>query len=420
MATGLQWSDSDTSWRLEGRERPASVFLEPMKNRDDKQAVKQRSRDLASQMSLRKKILFVLIINVVLFGMVEATTRVGYFFAYERSPYWLFYGVESFMADIDPEGHSVAMDGYVKFPASRVLQQYGMFAEATPVQINSAGLRGPDFEVQKAPGSIRVVSLGGSSTFGFFDRDGYTYPALLGQTFRERLPDGPPVEVINAGVPHAKIRHIRAMLEGEVVDYDPDFVTIYTGYNDALEVIEAGFTQRSAKWIHEHVLTVQLAKKVIRVLGGPRLTTSRWAAHAFQARPEYVERQIELHVERFDRELRSIVETAEANGIQPVFIKQAVNMAVRDEDESGPPMTYVERTKAAVAYLEAGERLSAEETTLAIHWHHNQVLETVAAELRVPIVDNAAILDRFPLTTPATSTSRRRATRHWQMPSSRC
>ena len=365
---------------------------EPMSMTEKERQAKQASREIVSRLSLRKKLVFVLLINISLFAAGELITRVAYF-AYDRSPYWLFYGVESFMADIDPQGHSVAMEGYVKFPPNRVLHQYGMFSEPTPIRINSAGLRGLDFQPQKPEGAVRVVSLGGSSTFGFYDRDGYTYPRLLEKAFETRLPERP-VEVINAGVPHAKIRHLRAMLEGEVVDYEADFVTVYAGYNDAIEVIGAGVAQRAAKWLHEHVLMVQAIKRVLNEIGAPRMPTTRWAMHAFQAGPEYVERQIALHVERFDRDLRAIVETATMHRIRLVFIKQGVTLPVREEAESGTPLTYAERTSAVLAYLKAGESLTAEETLLAIHWHQNQVLESIASDHAILLVDNSSILDR--------------------------
>src|SRR5947207_2260759 len=109
---------------------------------------------------------------LILFVGLETFIRVGAYFLYNRSPYFLFYGFREAAADDNPEGHNVAFSGYAKFPPNRLLHQYGMFAEPTPIHINSHGLRGQEFDAAKSAEVFRIVCLGESSTFGFFDRDG--------------------------------------------------------------------------------------------------------------------------------------------------------------------------------------------------------------------------------------------------------
>ncbi len=139
--------------------------------------------------------------SVSLFIALEVGIREGAYLVYGFNSYFLFCGSKSWMADDDPEGHSAAFEGYFKFPASRILHQYGMFANPTPIRINSLGFRGKDFSPQKEEGTYRIVCLGWSSTFGFFNRDDYTYPAILERLFDESVKDRK-VEVINAGIPH--------------------------------------------------------------------------------------------------------------------------------------------------------------------------------------------------------------------------
>src|SRR5438128_2182977 len=96
-----------------------------------------RAEEVASGLSLRKRLLFSAFLILASFTLLELGIRLGAYFLYHRSPYFLFYGIKSWMADADPEGHSVARAGYFKFPPSRVLHEYGMFAKPTPIHIDS-------------------------------------------------------------------------------------------------------------------------------------------------------------------------------------------------------------------------------------------------------------------------------------------
>lgn len=63
--------------------------------------------------------------------------------------------------------------------------------------INSQGYRGPEISQPKAPGTIRIVMLGGSTTMSIRADDDNTYPRLLEAML---LAETPQIEVINAGV----------------------------------------------------------------------------------------------------------------------------------------------------------------------------------------------------------------------------
>jgi lysophospholipase L1-like esterase len=102
-----------------------------------------------------------------------------------------------------------------------------------PVRINNHGFRGADFAIEKAPGTIRVLTLGASSTFGYHDRDDETYPYYLGQILN-RDGGGRRFEVINFAIPHAMSENILAMFLAEGLALKPDVITYYQGANDAV------------------------------------------------------------------------------------------------------------------------------------------------------------------------------------------
>ncbi|PYO11794.1 MAG: hypothetical protein DMD31_17875, partial [Gemmatimonadetes bacterium] len=317
----------------------------------------------ASRLPLKKKVLFATLISLTFFVCLEAAVRVGAYFVYHRSPYFLFYGFKSAMADDDPEGHSAARMGYFKFPPSRVLHQYGMFSQPTPIGIDSLGFRGADFLPTKPPNVFRVICMGESSTFGFFDRDEFTYPATLERLFRERRgKGGSQVEVINTGIPHANSDNILAMFRTELLSYGPDVITVYAGYNDAAYMMDENTIQEALRWMHGHFAT---------------------------------KHQIDLHVARYERNLRAIVALAKANGIRVVFIKQPMTIDYRREFvHNATP--YHGQVADARNRLSQGSHLSGLQTTILVHSALMEVLTRLARDLDIPMVDNIAIVDEHP------------------------
>ncbi len=89
------------------------------------------------------------------------------------------------------------------------------------------------FEAVKPPGTFRIFTLGGSTTYGRPYDDALSFSAWM----RELLPaaDGSrDWEVINAGgISYASYR-VAAVLE-ELTAYEPDLFVIYTGHNEFLE-----------------------------------------------------------------------------------------------------------------------------------------------------------------------------------------
>lgn len=103
-----------------------------------------------------------------------------------------------------------------------------------PVRINSHGLRGADFPVQKPPGVARVLVVGDSFAFGYLLPEEESLPALLQETL-----DGPRgagrVQVINAGIPGYGIFNERAFLERVGLGFEPDVVVLSASPGDIFD-----------------------------------------------------------------------------------------------------------------------------------------------------------------------------------------
>jgi lysophospholipase L1-like esterase len=97
-------------------------------------------------------------------------------------------------------------------------------------QMNEKGYRGPNFEVPKPKGMIRIMVFGGSSVFDTRSTQGEDWPRRLEAKLRKS--GFANVEVINAGViGHTALESVgRLFTEGFV--FEPDYVLIYNGWND--------------------------------------------------------------------------------------------------------------------------------------------------------------------------------------------
>jgi len=121
------------------------------------------------------------------------------------------------------------------------------------IAINAGGFRGPELTVEKPPGTLRIVCLGESATFGdAVTTNGGTYPAHLERRLRAQLagrPMGPArIEVINAGVPGYTSLESLIHFESRVLDYAPDIALWHHGLNDA--VFLAHFREFATDYTH--------------------------------------------------------------------------------------------------------------------------------------------------------------------------
>ncbi len=95
-----------------------------------------------------------------------------------------------------------------------------------PVHINSQGTRGPEFQVEKPPGTLRIVSLGDSRTFGWGLTEAETYSGGLQRLLQEKFGSQKKVEVINAGVNAWSYPQMLVYFRDIALKYQPDIVIL--------------------------------------------------------------------------------------------------------------------------------------------------------------------------------------------------
>ncbi|WP_428562372.1 MAG: SGNH/GDSL hydrolase family protein [Solidesulfovibrio sp. DCME] len=112
--------------------------------------------------------------------------------------------------------------------------------------INSLGLRGREIETPKDAATLRIVCLGGSTTYGVEVEDHLTWPAIL-ETILNNIGLGHHFEVLNAGLPGYLSGHSRYKLDHELLALKPDIVLVMDGLNDMATAYKKNLTSEAAR-----------------------------------------------------------------------------------------------------------------------------------------------------------------------------
>lgn len=118
------------------------------------------------------------------------------------------------------------------------------------IRINNYGFRGHDIELNKKPGTIRIMTIGDSFTFGVGSNNDETIPALIEQGLNE---NNISAEVINAGFgSYSTILHY-LRLKDEYIEFKPDVVMLFFDFSDLAD-----------DWRNERSLIYDKAGNILR------------------------------------------------------------------------------------------------------------------------------------------------------------
>ncbi len=286
-------------------------------------------------------------------------------------------------------------EGYAKFFPHESRRTYDVDSgKVFEVRINNHGFRGEDFEIRKPPGTTRVITLGSSSTFGYYDRDNETYPYYLDVALKERC-GADSIEVLNLGVPHLISEEIAALFFEEGLSYQPDVVTLYSGNNDSMI---PPTQERAAEVMTLRRRAIEsLARRslIVRFLsylreGGEELASiggSLIGVHARERSDFFLE-----HVER-------IAKACEERGIAFIAMNQQKkstswwpsSAAYRERMRS---LTYQQEIAQTRARAEVDGELTNFELSMLVHGQMMEALRGWTQANQVPFVDIIEALDR--------------------------
>jgi lysophospholipase L1-like esterase len=261
---------------------------------------------------------------------------------------------------------------------------------STGERLNSDGFRGGEWGV-KPPGVFRILALGDSCTFGLIARESFgfvkqPYPIKLQRLVERRIgPDR--VEVLNAGIPGYNSFHGVLLLRSRLRDLDPDLITVRYGWNDlflsASGEGEASFREPEsalALAVQDLALRTRLyafARRLALELRALRRPAADQAVSAFSQQLSW---EPTIPLERFEHNLRRIIEIGRSRGAEVWLLTSPANPAPGEE---------------AVALLSATNRLDFDEL-IRIHDEYNEAVRRVGRETGALVVDMAAVYARHP------------------------
>jgi lysophospholipase L1-like esterase len=208
----------------------------------------------------------------------------------------------------------------------------------------------------KKPGTIRIVCLGDSVTFGYrvppvwpdkpteYDRNWLPYPMLLEKELRAANPDRT-IEVITMAVPGYSSHQGLAWLRRDIDSLQPDLLTISFGWNDASfsdvpdrKAIRTNTSAVAVRWLIDHSQAFAHATRWLRPRGlkQPTPTDLRQRPGPRISQQEYVGNMLEM------------IQLAQARGIGTIVIATPYRDIVATAPEGKLIPLYREALRAAL------------------------------------------------------------------------
>ena len=170
-----------------------------------------------------KSVLIAILIAIGSLVCVEFVSRIALSLK-ELSAIYMIYGFQNIIPQMNLE-KVISKNGKVTY-------YRGVPDSNKHNPINKLGCRGPEIQ-EKRHGSIRIICIGGSTTYGDALSYHETYPFLLQQRL-DKLFGINFFEVINAGQPGMTLIQIIAFLSDQVLDWQPDIV-LFMNINNNLK-----------------------------------------------------------------------------------------------------------------------------------------------------------------------------------------
>lgn len=215
-----------------------------------------------------------------------------------------------------PQGSTIAEAGPVVYEY-RAGQTYTKFDACSGRELtfvaNEWKGRGRGWTPARAPGTVRIVAVGGSTTYGVNNPEDATWPVLLEEALRNR---GVGAEVLNFSQPSRRLEHM-VQLAGHVLEFQPDLVLYYEAANNA--------TSHTDGYIHTHTAIDRFHRYswLGRLLSWCYYRSVLYTLVFEKAQFVLAKGQgIVPEIAYFQTQLRRFVEAFRRHGVTPVFVLQ--------------------------------------------------------------------------------------------------
>jgi lysophospholipase L1-like esterase len=247
------------------------------------------------------------------------------------------------------------------------------------IRINSLGFRGPELEVPKPPGRIRLAFLGDSTSFcAEVSSDEATWPHLVWRAVQDANPEVQ-LDYVNAAVPGYSTEESLRNLKERVTRLQPDVIVIYHGSNDLsfdtrrLATAQGLFNGRAedSSWLARRSLAWYLVEKNLQ------LRSRQNAARAETGRLQFEPRALSTP---FELRLRNLV--AAAQDVAPVVVLGTFSHHARRDQTPEERLEACNTSLYYMPYMSVAGLLAGFE-------EYNRVIRAVASERGALLVEVA-------------------------------
>ncbi|MFQ6103977.1 MAG: SGNH/GDSL hydrolase family protein [Candidatus Glassbacteria bacterium] len=281
-----------------------------------------------------------LVIGIFLLGFLGSPENNGWL---NRSPLW---GPgDPFYTESNAETKFIANPFLIwrGRPQYKGSSRHGPAGITNFIEHNAYGLRDDELEAKKAPGTIRILNLGDSATWGLNLRDrSETYSDQLEKLLNSTtgvMGDGGSAgrrfDVINGGtIGYSSFQGLQ-FLRYWMDELQPDVVTIYIGNNDPApapikDVERVGTTLLSLRKVLSHNLFYLLLKKIFVNLHVEQLERGREelkeSVHIYQSKEDYYRFHARVSPDEYEMNLRQMIQLLRGTGVRVILLKVPMNL----------------------------------------------------------------------------------------------
>ena len=183
---------------------------------------------MSVQVSYKKQMLLGIIGLVIILGVLEIVANVWWISAIQCE----FEENEIFSEMNTEEKRQMCLELYdIRTSGTEIIPNQS----SESVNINSHGFRGSEITLEKPTGVFRIFMLGGSTMFGMgATSDETTIPGYT-QLLFDDIELNNSIQIINAGIQDANTKTESKMIEQKIINYAPDLIIMYDGWNDLRE-----------------------------------------------------------------------------------------------------------------------------------------------------------------------------------------
>lgn len=183
---------------------------------------------MSVEVSYKKQTLFGIIGLVIILAVLEIAANVWWISAIQCE----FEENEIFSEMNTEEKRQLCLELYnIRTSGTEIIPNQS----SESVSINSHGFRGSEITLEKPTGVFRIFMLGGSTMFGMGATSNETTIPGYTQLLFDDIVLNNSIQIINAGIQDANTKTEYKIIEQKIINYEPDLIVMYDGWNDLRE-----------------------------------------------------------------------------------------------------------------------------------------------------------------------------------------